>query len=85
MLIARRLILALGVFIGRLQDSRTHMKKATVLFIGLNCIVLFGFSAKAGRFGDRLRRPSDSPGTVVAREWRGRVASTRRSVLPVSP
>ena len=53
------------------------MKKAAVLFIGLTCIVLFGFSAEAGRFGDRLRRPSDSPRTLVAREWRGRVAPAR--------
>lgn len=53
------------------------MKKATVLFIGLVCIVLFGFSAKAGRYGDGIRRPSDSLKTIVAREWRGRVAPVR--------
>jgi heme-degrading monooxygenase HmoA len=53
------------------------MKKAIVLFIGLICLALFGFSTKAGRFGDGIRRPSDSPRTVVAREWRGRVAPAR--------
>lgn len=53
------------------------MKKATLLFIGLICIVLFGFSAKAGRFGDAIRPSADSPRTVVAREWRGRVAPAR--------
>ena len=49
------------------------MKKATVL-IGLTCIVLFGFSTKAGRSIDVTRHASDSLKTVVAREWRGRVA-----------
>jgi heme-degrading monooxygenase HmoA len=53
------------------------MKKATVLFIGLICIVLFGFSTKAGRIGDGISRPADSPKAVVAREWRGRVAPAR--------
>ena len=53
------------------------MKKATVLFIGLICIVLFGFSTKAGRFGDAIHLPSDPPRTVVAREWKGRVAPAR--------
>jgi heme-degrading monooxygenase HmoA len=53
------------------------MKKATVLFIGLICLVLFGFSTRAGRLGDGIRRPSDSPRAVVAREWRGRVAPAR--------
>ena len=53
------------------------MKKATVLFIGLICVVLFGFSAEAGRPGDIMRRPSDSPRAVVAREWKGRAASAR--------
>jgi len=53
------------------------MKKATVLFIGLTCIVLFGFSTKAGRSGDGIRLLSDSPRTVVAREWKGRVAPAR--------
>jgi heme-degrading monooxygenase HmoA len=53
------------------------MKKAAVLFIGLICLVLCGFSARAGRSGDGVRRPSDSPRTVVAREWKGRVAPAR--------
>lgn len=53
------------------------MKKTTVLFIGLICVVLFGFSTKAGRFGDGIRRPSDSARTAVAREWKGRVATAR--------
>ena len=51
--------------------------KATLLFIGLICIGMFGFSTKAGRFGDDIRRPSDSLKTVVAREWKGRVAPAR--------
>jgi heme-degrading monooxygenase HmoA len=53
------------------------MKKATVLIIGLICLVLFSFSTRAGRFGDGMRGPADSPRTVVAREWRGRVAPAR--------
>jgi heme-degrading monooxygenase HmoA len=53
------------------------MKKATLLVIGLICIVLFGLSTKAGRSGDGVRHPSDSLKTVVAREWRGRVAPAR--------
>jgi heme-degrading monooxygenase HmoA len=53
------------------------MKKATVLFIGLICLGLFGLSTSAGRLGDGIRRPSDSPRAVVAREWRGRVAPAR--------
>ncbi len=53
------------------------MKKATLLLVGLICIVLFGFSAQAGRPGDSSPRPSASPRTVVAREWRGRVAPAR--------
>jgi heme-degrading monooxygenase HmoA len=53
------------------------MKKTTVLVIGLICIALFGFSTRAGRSGDGISRPSDSPRTVVAREWKGRVAPAR--------
>lgn len=53
------------------------MKKATFLFIGLICIGLFGFSTKTGRSGDGIRHPSTPPKTVVAREWRGRVAPAR--------
>lgn len=53
------------------------MKTATVLFIGLVCVVLFGFSAEAGRSGDGSHRPSGSPRAVVAREWKGRVAPAR--------
>jgi heme-degrading monooxygenase HmoA len=53
------------------------MQKATVLFIGLICVVLFGFSTKAGRAGDGIRLSSDSPKTIVAREWKGRVAPAR--------
>lgn len=49
------------------------MKKATLLFVGLTCVVLSGFSTRAGRPGS-ITSPSDSPRTVVAREWRGRVA-----------
>lgn len=48
------------------------MKKTTLLITGLICIVLFGLSANAGR-----SLPSDSMKTVVAREWRGRVAPAR--------
>ena len=53
------------------------MKKATVLFIGLICVVLSGFSALAGRSGGGMQRPSGTPRAAVAREWKGRVASAR--------
>jgi heme-degrading monooxygenase HmoA len=53
------------------------MKKAIVLFSGLICFVLFGFSTKADRSGDGRHLPSDPPRTVVAREWKGRVAPAR--------
>jgi len=53
------------------------MKKAAVLCIGLTCIVLSGLSTKAGRSGDGKDFRSDSPRTIVAREWRGRVAPAR--------
>jgi heme-degrading monooxygenase HmoA len=53
------------------------MKKATGLFVGLMCVVLFGVSTKAYRSGDGLRRPADAPRAIVAREWRGRVAPSR--------
>lgn len=53
------------------------MKKATLLFVGLICIVLFGFSTRAARPGDGTPPPSGPTGTVVAREWRGRVAPAR--------
>jgi heme-degrading monooxygenase HmoA len=53
------------------------MKKATVLGIGLICMVLFCFSTRAGRSGDGIGHPPDSLKTVVAREWKGRVAPAR--------
>jgi heme-degrading monooxygenase HmoA len=53
------------------------MKKAAVLFVGLICVALFGFSTKAGRFGDNIDLASGTPKTVVAREWKGRVAPAR--------
>ncbi len=53
------------------------MKKATLLFAGLVCIGLFDFSTQAGRPGDRTPSPSGPPRTVVAREWKGRVAPAR--------
>lgn len=53
------------------------MKKATLLFVGLVCIVLFGFSTRAARRGDNTPPHSGPARTVVAREWRGRVAPTR--------
>jgi heme-degrading monooxygenase HmoA len=53
------------------------MKKAAVLLLGVICIVLFGFPAKAGRFGEGIHLRSDPPSTVVAREWKGRVAPAR--------
>lgn len=53
------------------------MKKATLLFVGLMCAALFGLSARAGRPGDGGPRPPAPPRTVVAREWRGRVAPAR--------
>ena len=48
------------------------MKKATLLFVGLTCVVLFGFST-----GDGRRLPPGAPGAVVAREWKGRAAPAR--------
>lgn len=56
------------------------MRKATALFVGLVCAVLFGFSASAGRLGGGIHPPAHSPGaagTVVAREWKGRAAPAR--------
>lgn len=52
------------------------MKKATLLFVGLICIVLSGFSTRAGRPAEG-RAASGSARTIVAREWRGRVAPAR--------
>jgi heme-degrading monooxygenase HmoA len=49
------------------------MKKAALLFVGLVCVVLFGFSVRAGHHDS----PPGSPRTVVAREWKGRVAPAR--------
>ena len=53
------------------------MKKATVPFLGLICIVLAGFSTEAGRLGDGIHLRPDPPRAVVAREWKGRVAPAR--------
>ncbi len=53
------------------------MKKANLLFVGLTCIVLSGFSTQAGRHGDGAHRPAAAPRTVVAREWKGRVKPAR--------
>jgi heme-degrading monooxygenase HmoA len=53
------------------------MKKATLLFAGVVCIVLFGFSTRAGRAGDSTLSPSGPSRTVVAREWKGRVTPAR--------
>lgn len=56
------------------------MKKATVLFVGLVCVVLFGFSTSAGRLGNGTHLPPDRPRAaraVVAREWKGRAAPAR--------
>ena len=52
------------------------MKKATLLFVGLTCVVLSGFSTRAGRPGSSPP-PSGSERAAVAREWRGRVAPAR--------
>src|SRR5215212_4253486 len=52
------------------------MKKVTLLFVGLTCVMLAGFSTRAGRPGGSLP-PSGPPRPVVAREWRGRVAPAR--------
>jgi len=52
------------------------MKKATLLFVGLICVVLSGFYTRAGRPG-APPSPSGPPRTVVAREWKGRVAPAR--------
>lgn len=50
------------------------MKKASLLFVGLICVVLFGFTTGAGRLVDGTRLPPEPPRSVVAREWKGRVA-----------
>ena len=52
------------------------MKKATLLFVGLTCVVLSGFTTRAGRPGGSIP-PSVPPRPFVAREWRGRVAPAR--------
>ena len=52
------------------------MKNAIVLFIGLTCVVLFGFSTKADRLSYDIHL-LNSPSTVVAREWKGRVTAAR--------
>jgi heme-degrading monooxygenase HmoA len=64
---------------GFLPDGKTggFMKKVTVLILGLICVALSGFSTRAGRFGDGIHPPSGPPRTVVAREWKGRVAPAR--------
>lgn len=66
----------MGLFGPRWEDGRTQMKKATLLFVGLACLVLSGFSTQAGRPGRSLSA-SAPPKSVVAREWRGRVAPSR--------
>ena len=53
------------------------MKKATLLFVGLTCVALFGFSARAGRQGGGPPSPPGPPRTVVARAWKGRTAPAR--------
>lgn len=53
------------------------MKKATLLFAGLICVALSGFSTQAGRPDDGPPPPPGPPKTVVAREWKGRVAAAR--------
>lgn len=53
------------------------MKKATLLFAGLICVALSGFSTPEGRPGDGTPPPPGPPKTVVAREWKGRVAAAR--------
>lgn len=53
------------------------MKKTTLLFVGLICVALSGFSTRAGRPNDSPPSPPSPPRTVVAREWKGRVASAR--------
>lgn len=53
------------------------MKKATLLSVGLICVALSGFSSRAGRPDDGPPSPPGPPKTVVAREWKGRVAAAR--------
>lgn len=53
------------------------MKKATLLFLGLICVVLPGFATRAVRPGDGSPSPPGPPRTVVAREWKGRAARAR--------
>lgn len=51
--------------------------KVTVLFFGLICIVLFGFSTRAGHFSEGERPFLNPPTTIVAREWKARIAPAR--------
>ena len=53
------------------------MNKATALFVGLICVVLFGPSTDSVRSGGGTELPPNPPRAVVAREWKGRVAPTR--------
>ena len=53
------------------------MKKATVLFIGLICVVLFGFSTNAVPPSGGTEPLPNPPRPAVAREWKGRVAPAR--------
>jgi heme-degrading monooxygenase HmoA len=53
------------------------MKKATILLIGLICVVLFGFSTNAARPGGGTELPPNPPRAAVAREWKGRMAPAR--------
>lgn len=53
------------------------MKKATLLCVGLVCVMLFGFSTRAARRGGSTSSHAGPASTVVAREWRGRVAPAR--------
>lgn len=60
--------------VARLADRRTQMKKAILFFAGLVSIVLFGFSTRASHSTPTASGP---PRTIVAREWKGRVAPGR--------
>ena len=54
------------------------MRRATVLVAGLACVVLSGFSARVNRSGEGARRGAHvTAKTIVAREWKGRVAPPR--------
>lgn len=66
-----------AVAAARWKDTGTQMNKAAILFAALACIGLCDFSTRAGHPGNCTPSPSGPTRTVVAREWKGRVAPAR--------